>query len=175
MDLTTTCLAAANVMPDPGHPLDGSDLLPVLTGEASPSERILYWRMANRSQRAVRRGDWKYLKVRDKEYLFDIGYDPRERGNMARKRPDLLNELRLLWEDWNRGCCRFPTTWFRHFRTCRRCSGSRPCGRAHRQRVSSTTKAAAAAPMRVTASASTACGQRSCGRWNHGLLPTEVT
>jgi arylsulfatase A-like enzyme len=104
MDLTATCLAAANVLPDAEHPLDldGSDLLPVLTGQAPPSQRTLYWRMANRSQRAVRRGDWKYLKVSDKEYLFDIDYDPRERGNMVRKRPDLLNELRLLWEDWNR-------------------------------------------------------------------------
>ena len=108
MDLTAICLAAANVMPDADNPLDGKNLLPVLTGQAPLSERTLYWRMANRSQRAVRRGDWKYLKVKDKEYLFDIGYDPRERGNMVRKRPDLLNELRLLWEDWNRGMLPVP-------------------------------------------------------------------
>ena len=108
MDLTATCLAAANVAPDAGYPLDGRDLLPVLTGQASASERTLFWRMANRSQRAVRRGDWKYLKVADQEFLFDIGWDPRERGNMARKRPDLLNELRALWEDWNRGMLPVP-------------------------------------------------------------------
>ncbi len=48
------------------------------------------------------------MKVKDKEYLFDIGYDPRERGNMARKRLDLLNELRALWEDWNRGMLPVP-------------------------------------------------------------------
>jgi arylsulfatase A-like enzyme len=102
MDLTATCLAAAGVAPDPGHPLDGRDLLPVLTGGAPAGERTLYWRMANRSQRAVRRGDWKYLKVGDREFLFDIGWDPRERGDMCKKRPDLLNELRHLWEDWNR-------------------------------------------------------------------------
>lgn len=108
MDLTATCLAAAGVGPNPGYPLDGRDLLPVLTGQAPASERTLFWRMANRSQRAVRRGDWKYLKVGDQEFLFDIGYDPRERGNMARKRPDLLNELRGLWEDWNRGMLPVP-------------------------------------------------------------------
>jgi arylsulfatase A-like enzyme len=102
MDLTATCLAAANVAPAADHPLDGKDLLPVLTGQTPAGARTLYWRMANRSQRAVRRGDWKYLKVSDKEFLFDIGYDPRERGNMAGKRPDLLGELRRLWEDWNR-------------------------------------------------------------------------
>ena len=44
----------------------------------------------------------------------------------------------------------------------------------NRQRVSLTTKAAAAAAMPVTASVSTACGQRSSGRWNSGLLPTRV-
>jgi arylsulfatase A-like enzyme len=102
MDLTATCLAAANVMPDSAYPLDGRDLLPVLTGQAPVGERTLYWRMANRAQRAVRRGDWKYLKVNDREFLFDIGWDPRERGDMAKRRPDLLAELRRLWEEWNR-------------------------------------------------------------------------
>jgi arylsulfatase A-like enzyme len=108
MDLTATCLAVANVAPDPAHPLDGEDLLPVLTGEAPPSSRTLFWRMANRAQRAVRRGDWKYLKVADREFLFDIGWDPRERGNMAKKRPELLAELRALWEDWNRDMLPLP-------------------------------------------------------------------
>jgi hypothetical protein len=27
---------------------------------------------------------------------------------MVRKRPDLLNELRALWEDWNRGMLPVP-------------------------------------------------------------------
>jgi len=108
MDLTATCLAAAEVAPDTGLPLDGQDLLPMLTGRAPAGERTLYWRMANRSQRAVRRGNWKYLKVGDREFLFDIGWDPRERGDMAKKRPDLLNELRRSWEDWNRGMLPVP-------------------------------------------------------------------
>jgi arylsulfatase A-like enzyme len=110
MDLTVTCLAAADVAPDPAYPLDGHDLLPVLTGKNPSGERTLFWRMANRGQRAVRRGDWKYLKVGDREFLFDLGYDPRERGDMARKRPDLLDALRRLWEDWNREMLPVPDT-----------------------------------------------------------------
>ncbi len=110
MDLTATCLAAAGVVPDAAYPLDGRDLLPVLTGRAPAGERTLYWRMANRSQRAVRRGDWKYLKVSDREYLFDIGWDPRERDDMAKKRPDLLSELRGMWEDWDREMLPVPDT-----------------------------------------------------------------
>lgn len=101
MDLTATCLAAAGVAAASDYPLDGRDLLPVLSGAAAPGERTLYWRMRNRHQRAVRRGDWKYLKVADREFLFDIAYDPRERGNLAAKNPALLAELRALWEEWN--------------------------------------------------------------------------
>ena len=102
MDLTGTCLAAAGVAAAPGYPLEGRDLLPVLTGEAPGAERTLYWRMANRQQRAVRRGDWKYLKVAERGFLFDLAYDPRERGNLASKQPALLDELRGLWEVWSR-------------------------------------------------------------------------
>jgi arylsulfatase A-like enzyme len=102
MDLTASCLAAAGIAAPHDYPLDGRDLLPVLTGQAAVSERTLYWRMGNRRQRAVRRGDWKYLKVAEQEFLFDLCYDPRERGNFARKEPTLLDELRRMWETWNR-------------------------------------------------------------------------
>jgi len=108
MDLTATCLAAAGVGAAPGHPLEGVDLTPVLTGAAAEFERTLYWRMRNRYQRAVRRGGWKYLKVADREFLFDIAYDPRERGDMAKKQPALLAELRALWEAWDRDMLPLP-------------------------------------------------------------------
>jgi arylsulfatase A-like enzyme len=101
MDLTATCLAAAGVEPSSAWPLDGVDLLPVLSGSAAPFPRTLYWRMRNRYQRAVRRGGWKYLKVADREFLFDIDYDPRERGDLSKKQPALLDELRALWETWD--------------------------------------------------------------------------
>jgi arylsulfatase A-like enzyme len=84
-------------------------LLAVLTGRAAESERTLYWRMRHRYQRAVRRGGWKYLKVADDEYLFDIEYDPRERGDLSKKEPHLLADLRELWEDWDRNMLPLPT------------------------------------------------------------------
>jgi arylsulfatase A-like enzyme len=102
MDLTATCFAAAGVAPHPDHLLDGQDLLPVLSGAVPAStDRTLFWRMANRGQRAVRHGDFKYLKVAEREFLFDIAWDPRERGNLAAKRPELLAEMRAAWEAWD--------------------------------------------------------------------------
>lgn len=109
MDLTATCLTAAGVASAADYPPDGVNLLPVLTGQAGEFERTLYWRMRNRYQRAVRRGGWKYLKVAEREFLFDIDYDPRERGDFSKRRPDLLAELRALWEDWDRDMLPLPT------------------------------------------------------------------
>jgi arylsulfatase A-like enzyme len=108
MDLTATCLAAAGVTPAADYPPDGVNLLPVLTGQTAEIERTLYWRMRHRYQRAVRRGGWKYLKVADREFLFDIEYDPRERGDLSKKQPDLLAELRASWEDWERDMLPLP-------------------------------------------------------------------
>jgi len=108
MDLTATCLAAAGVLASPEYPLEGVDLLPVLTGGAPQFERTLYWRMRNRYQRAVRRGGWKYLKVAEREFLFDIEYDPRERGDLSKKEPALLDELRALWQEWDRDMLPLP-------------------------------------------------------------------
>jgi arylsulfatase A-like enzyme len=102
MDLNATCLAAAGAAAAPEYPVEGVDLMPVLSGAAAEFERTLFWRMRNRYQRSVRRGGWKYLKVADREFLFDIKYDPRERGNLAKKQPVLLEELRDLWEEWDR-------------------------------------------------------------------------
>ena len=102
MDLTATCLAAAGVAADDIQHLDGMDLAPLLADERPSQQRTLFWRLANRQQRAVRSGDWKYLKVGDREFLFDIAWDPRERGDVARKHPDLLNQLRTQWVEWER-------------------------------------------------------------------------
>ena len=49
--------------------------------------RPLYWRMKHRDQRALRDGDWKYLKVDDHEYLFDVPADERERANLGKREP----------------------------------------------------------------------------------------
>ena len=42
--------------------------------------------MNHRGQRALRDGDWKYLRVDGHDYLFDIPADERERANLARAR-----------------------------------------------------------------------------------------
>ena len=101
MDWLPTLLAAAGALPDPATPPDGENLLPVLLGERMPSPRTLYWRYKANAQRAVRSGNWKYLKINGNEFLFDVVADQRERANLAGKHPEVLEQLRRSWETWN--------------------------------------------------------------------------
>ena len=106
MDWSATLLDAAGVKAHPGFPLDGHSLLPLLRDVAPkqhrpPQDRPLFWRMKHRSQRAMRHGDWKYLRVDSNDYLFNIPGDQRERANLAHREPQRLAAMRQAWEDWN--------------------------------------------------------------------------
>ena len=101
MDWSATLLAAAGVAADPAYPLDGVSLLPVLRDPARSFARPMHWRMKHREQRAFRDGDWKYLKVDEHEYLFNIPADERERANRAPGEPERLAAMREQWLAWN--------------------------------------------------------------------------
>ena len=101
MDWSATMLEAAGVAADPAHPLDGVSLMPVLRQPAQAFRRPLHWRMNHRGQRAMRDGDWKYLRVDGFDYLFNIPGDERERANLAPREPERLAAMREAWEQWN--------------------------------------------------------------------------
>jgi arylsulfatase A-like enzyme len=103
MDWLPTLLAAAGTAPDPAYPPDGQDLLPVLTGQRAPAARTLFWRYKANAQRAVRSGNWKYLRINGNEFLFDVTVDQRERANLAQRHPDVFARLKGEWETWNAG------------------------------------------------------------------------
>ncbi|HET8746461.1 MAG TPA: sulfatase-like hydrolase/transferase [Ramlibacter sp.] len=101
MDWTATILELAGAEADAAYPLDGVSLAPVLREPAHTFARPLHWRMNHRGQRALRDGDWKYLRVDGHDYLFNLAADERERANLAGREPARLTALRDAWEAWN--------------------------------------------------------------------------
>jgi arylsulfatase A-like enzyme len=93
-------LDAAGVTAHPDCPLDGVSLLPLLRHAHHRFDRPMHWRMKHRGQRAMRQGDWKYLRVDGHEYLFNIPADERERANHASRQPDRLAAMREAWQAW---------------------------------------------------------------------------
>jgi arylsulfatase A-like enzyme len=101
MDWFPTLLEAANVAPASTHPPDGIGLLPMLVNERPSIPRKLFWRYKNNAQRAMRDGDYKYLRLRNNSFLFNVVVDPRERANLWYREPDKVNQMLEEWQCWN--------------------------------------------------------------------------
>ena len=101
MDWSATLLDVGGGQAHPDYPLDGVSLQALLRNPGHAFERALFWRMKHRGQRAVRDGDWKYLMVDGREYLFNIVADARERANHAQRDPERLAAMRERWLAWD--------------------------------------------------------------------------
>jgi arylsulfatase A-like enzyme len=108
MDWLPTLLGAAGGAPAAQSPSDGTNLLAVLTGAAPVQARKLFWRFKASEQAAVRDDRWKYLKLADREYLFDVVADPRERANLRDKFPEVFARLKSDFAAWNATMLPYP-------------------------------------------------------------------
>lgn len=108
MDWLPTLVAAADGTLPPEIDTDGMNLLPVLTGAVPTRSRQLFWRFKASEQAAVRNGQWKYLKLADREYLFDVVADPRERADLTLKYPDTFAQLKARFAEWNATMLPYP-------------------------------------------------------------------
>ena len=87
------------------RPLDGINLLPILTGQRPETPRTFYWRVnrTGRQQKAIRHGDWKY--VLDGGYvnlLFNLKDDIGERRNLAIHHPEIMHDLQQRLAGWEK-------------------------------------------------------------------------
>ena len=100
VDIMPTSLGLAGGNGSPNHPMDGKDIWPTLaSGAPSPNQDILINVEAFRG--AVRKGDWKLLKIAllpGKTELFDLSKDPGETTDVAAQHPEIAADLeaRLL-------------------------------------------------------------------------------
>jgi arylsulfatase A len=112
MDLTATFLAVAGAAPPSGRTLDGINLLPILTGDQPPQERTFCWRVnrSNRYQKAIRRGDWKYVLDGSVDLLFNLKDDIGERRDLGYQTQAIVADLKARLKAWEEEMDRSPTT-----------------------------------------------------------------
>lgn len=101
MDWMPTLVAAAGLSSDPAFLPDGINLLPMLKQDAATVERKLFWRYKANAQRAARDGDYKYLKILDNTFLFNVVEDPMERANLKKRHKDVYDRIMAEWHEWN--------------------------------------------------------------------------
>ena len=109
MDWSSTMLQLGGAKAHADYPLDGQSLIPLLQNPGWSNDRPLFWRMNHRGQRAMRHGDWKYLRVDGIDYLFNLKGDERERANLAPVQPERLQSMVSAWEAWDATMPAIPT------------------------------------------------------------------
>lgn len=109
MDLLPTFLEILHITPDREKVLDGKSLLNVLKNKGGIQHETLVF--DTEWAQAVRKGDWKWIKVKDGkkfgnftvpagEYLYNLSYDIREENNQKEKHPQIVRELSGIHAEW---------------------------------------------------------------------------
>ncbi len=105
-DLTASILAAAGCESRSDRPLDGVNVLGDIAAGKPAEPRALYWRArrANRTWKAVRKGNLKYVWRKDDsgldEYLFELTTDPGESNNLIGSHAEQASALKQELAEW---------------------------------------------------------------------------
>ncbi|MBM4352938.1 MAG: hypothetical protein FJ109_03935 [Deltaproteobacteria bacterium] len=103
LDLFPTILDITGIDHDRSQ-LQGVSLLRTAAGATETDERPLFSMLADREKeptqrcKALLRGNWKYILdlTRNREELYDLVLDPKEKSDMAGTKPPVLDELKGL-------------------------------------------------------------------------------
>lgn len=101
-DVMPTFLAAAGVQPDPAWQVDGANMLDVWTAKSRGPERTIFWELQIEgwNMLAAMRGDFKYLRIGDNHFLYNVKTDPGERRTLGPEYPELFAQLKKETDAW---------------------------------------------------------------------------
>ncbi len=107
-DFYPTLLAMANVPDQPGHPVDGESLVPLLKQSGSLKREAVFWHYPHyhpggaTPYTAVRAGDWKLIEFHEDQHveLYNLKLDPGEQTDLAPSQPDKAASLRAKLRIW---------------------------------------------------------------------------
>jgi len=103
IDIAATLYDLAGVTyPADATALEGVSLRPVMDGKPLP-DRLLFWE--HEGNRAVRRGDWKLVSKHPMAWeLYRIPDDRTEQEDLAKKHPDLVEEMAARYDEFAKRC-----------------------------------------------------------------------
>lgn len=105
LDIFPTVATAAGFDPaDNKNPLDGTNLIPYISGKnkKAPHESLC-WRVCGGLEYAIRKGDYKLVKTHytDDYQLYNVREDQIEMNDIAKERPDLVADLLADYKAWD--------------------------------------------------------------------------
>ncbi len=114
LDVLPTFAALAGIRPSSDRLLDGVDQTALWHGESRAGARDTFHYFVRMELQAVRKGRWKLAMPRERFHnyaqdvrpvtapqLYNLDEDPAERADVASERPEVVSELRALYEEMN--------------------------------------------------------------------------
>ncbi|MCA9053524.1 MAG: sulfatase-like hydrolase/transferase [Planctomycetaceae bacterium] len=98
LEIVPTVLAATGAAAPAGVTLDGFDLLPVVSGQQSSPRTKMFWQ--RRDHFACRVENWKWIRIGEKESLYDLMADVSEERNLLTTQPEIARRLRESFQHW---------------------------------------------------------------------------
>jgi len=117
-DIFPTATEYAGLNAPSSNPLDGTSLLPAMSGEKAGADRPLFWHYPHYGNQggspsaAVRRGNWKLIHFFEDDHraMYNLADDIGEDNDVAGKHPEILQEMRTLLDQWSQDVgAKFPT------------------------------------------------------------------
>lgn len=103
LDIFATAAAAASAEKYIKNEIDGVDLLPYINGDKSglPHE-YLFWQNPDKDIDVIRDERYKYIRVKEEEFIFDLLNDISEENNIISTSQNIYNRLKSKFKDWEK-------------------------------------------------------------------------
>jgi arylsulfatase A-like enzyme len=101
LDIFATAAAAASAEKYIKNEIDGVDLLPYINGEKKglPHE-YLFWQNPDKDIDVIRDERYKYIRVKEDEFIFDLLNDISEENNIISTSQNIYNRLKSKFKEW---------------------------------------------------------------------------
>ena len=103
LDIFATVASAAKAEKYIKNKIDGVNLLPYLNGDKNESpHEYLYWKNPDKDIDVVRDERYKYLRIKNEEYVFDLKNDMSEESNIIDSSKPIYNRLKSKFKEWEK-------------------------------------------------------------------------
>ena len=103
LDVFATVVSAASAEKFIKNNIDGVNLIPYINGEVNGSPHdYLFWKNPDKDIDVIRDNRYKYIRVKDDEYIFDLDNDLSEENNIINSSRHIYQELKLKFKEWEK-------------------------------------------------------------------------
>ena len=103
LDVFATVVSAASAEKFIKNNIDGVNLIPYINGEVNGSPHdYLFWKNPDKDIDVIRDNRYKYIRVKDDEYIFDLDNDLSEENNIISSSRHIYQELKLKFKEWEK-------------------------------------------------------------------------